>query len=327
MAGSSFGELFRITTWGESHGPAIGVTIDGCPAGLKLVSDDIQNIVNERVPKDWVTSSRKEPDIVRILSGVFEDTTTGTPISILIENEDVRSDDYKTLRNVNRPGHGDFTYSAKYGIRDYRGGGRSSGRETVARVAAGAVAELILRELGIFVNASIKSIAGIEVDSPENEKSAKAYVEKMASKGDSCGGCIRCTVKNVPAGLGEPVFDKLDAMISHGIMSIGAIKAVEIGDGVKVATSVGSANNDMFCGETNHAGGIEGGISNGRDIVVRAYVKPTPSIASTVPGRHDPCIVPKAVAVVKAMVAITLVDALLRNSNARLENIKKIYEG
>lgn len=364
MAGNTYGKNFKITTWGESHGKAIGVVVDGCPAGVKISEDYIQEYLDLRKPgQSDFSTSRKESDKVEILSGVFEEKTTGTPISLIVKNQDQNSRDYSDISDIYRPGHADYTYEKKYGVRDYRGGGRASGRETVGRVIGGAIASLILREVGIEVSAYTKSIGDIEINydnfdeslltndlrMPDAEASAnaeKALKDAMENK-DSLGGVIECVVTGAPTGLGEPCFDKLDANLSKAVMSIGAIKGFEIGDGFEVAKMTGTTNNDSFTntdGEiskaTNHSGGILGGISDGDDIVMRCAIKPTPSIASeqktvdkdgnettiNVTGRHDPIIVPRAVVVVESMVAITLVDALFENMHANLENIKKIYK-
>ena len=364
MSGSSIGKLFSVTTWGESHGSAIGVTIDGCPAGLSLNESHIQQYLERRKPgQSEFTTSRKETDKVELLSGVFQGQTTGTPISLMVRNENHQSRDYQELAEVFRPGHADYTYQAKYGLRDYRGGGRSSGRETVGRVAAGAVASMLLSEFGITLISFAKAIGPILIPSedyhfdeiktnplymPNNSyaKKAQAHLQTAISTGDSCGGIIECMAKGMPSGIGEPVFDKLDARLATAIMSIGSVKFVEIGDGIKAVNALGSQNNDTFFSEdnriqkrTNHSGGILGGISDGSCLIVRAGVKPTPSISvpqSTVTstgkphtlsvhGRHDPCIVPRAVVVVEAMVAITLVDLLLQNMGSRLDYLRKIY--
>ncbi|MCR5430213.1 MAG: chorismate synthase [Eubacterium sp.] len=350
MAGSTFGKIFKITTWGESHGKALGVVIDGCPAGLDLSESDIQPLLDRRKPgQSEITTQRDESDEVEILSGVFEGKTTGTPISMIIKNEDHNSNAYDELKDVFRPGHADYTYDAKYGFRDHRGGGRSSGRETVARVCAGAVASKILAQLNIKVTAYTKSIGtiivpddGIDlsveniVNMPNKEYANKAFelINNKREENDSVGGTIECIVDGCPAGLGEPVFGKLDAELAKAVMSIGSIKGVEIGSGFDASTSTGSENNQ------GGAGGILGGISNGEQIKLTAAVKPTPSIAqeqSTIDkdgnevsieinGRHDPVIVPRACVVVESMVAITLVDALLENMSATLEKVKDFYK-
>lgn len=376
MSGSSFGKLFRITTWGESHGPGVGVVIDGCPAGLSLSTEDIQAFLDRRRPgQSKYTTKRNESDSVEILSGVFEGRTTGTPISLLVRNQDQRSRDYGNIATLFRPGHADYPFTEKYGFRDYRGGGRSSGRETIGRVAAGAVASLLLRELGITVRAYTKSIGPFSVEEkdyclsqitenslymPNNAMAEQAgeYIASLMEQKDSCGGVVECTADNLPVGLGETVFDKLDALLAQAVMSIGAVKGVEFGDGFAAAASVGSVNNDPFrsvqpetsalepaadeatiCKTTNHSGGTLGGMSDGSRLILRAAIKPTSSIARTqqtvdihgsnaeitVHGRHDPVIVPRAVVVVESMTAITLADLLLQNMSARMDHIKKIY--
>ncbi len=364
MSGSTFGNIFKITTWGESHGAAIGVVVDGCPAGVSLCEDDIQAFLNRRKPgSSKFTTQRKESDTVEILSGIFEGKTTGTPISMMIKNTSQRSADYSEIASYYRPGHADYTFDMKYGFRDYRGGGRSSGRETIGRVAAGAVASKILSELGIIVTAYTEAIGNIfismenfdlnearsnQTGMPDKEASAKAeqYLQECMENLDSAGGIVACCIKNLPAGIGEPVFDKLDANLGKAIMSIGAVKAFEIGDGVKVSAANGSTNNDAFCmingkveKETNHAGGILGGISDGSEIFIKAHFKPTPSIfqeqntincdgeniSIQIKGRHDPIIVPRAVVVVESMAAITILDLLLQNMTSKLDGIKKFY--
>ncbi len=364
MAGSTYGTQFKITTWGESHGKALGVVIDGCPAGVSLNETDIQAFMDRRKPgTGTLTTMRKESDKVEILSGVFEGVTTGCPISLMIKNEDQHSKDYDSIATVYRPGHADYTYDEKYGVRDYRGGGRSSGRETIGRVAAGAIAMKILKELGVEVYAYTKSIGPVEISYDQfdrnailhtasampdvnADKKAVAYVEEFRKDKDSTGGIIECIVKGLPAGVGEPVFDKLDANLAKAVMSIGAVKAVEIGDGVAVAHRKGSENNDVFTMEntkvmknTNHAGGVLGGISDGSDIILRAHVKPTPSISSLqrtvtkdgseidleIHGRHDPVIVPRAVVVVECMTALTVLDAMFANMGSQMDYMKKIY--
>lgn len=365
MAGSSFGNIFRITTWGESHGAALGVVADGCPAGLPLDTADIQAWLDRRKPgQTGISTPRKEADAVELLSGIFEGRTTGAPISMLVRNTSQHSADYSEIANYYRPAHADYTFDAKYGFRDYRGGGRSSGRETIGRVAGGAVAARLLQEFGIRLTAYTKSIGPIRIDMdkfdqeairstptcmPDRDASAQAeaYLADCMRNYDSAGGVIECAIDGVPAGLGDPVFEKLDANLAKAVMSIGAVKAVEIGDGTEVAARHGSENNDAFymkdgqaAKRTNHAGGILGGISDGSQILLRAYVKPTPSIFSpqktvnrqgedieiSIKGRHDPIIVPRAVVVVEAMAALTLADALLMNAGARLEHLKKIYD-
>lgn len=364
MAGSTFGKNFTVTTWGESHGPALGAVIDGCPAGLPLSEEDIQPFLDRRKPgTSAVTTARAEDDAVRILSGVFEGKTTGTPISLMIHNTSQHSKDYGNIAVSYRPGHADYTYDQKYGFRDYRGGGRSSGRETAGRVAAGAIAIKILQQLGVTVNAYTRSIGSIEINDaaidpayaqssilympdPEAEKLALDYIAKCRVEKDSVGGCIECRIANAPAGIGEPVFDKLDAALGKALFSIGAVKAVEIGAGIRSSKMRGSENNDAMSMQdgkvifkSNHAGGVLGGISSGEPIIIRAHIKPTPSIYQpqetitndrqntvlTIAGRHDPVIVPRAVVVVEAMCALTLFDLMLSNMGSRMEHLAKIY--
>lgn len=342
MAGSVFGTLFRITTFGESHGKAIGVVVDGCPAGLALSEELIQPYLDRRRPGvQSFTTSRREADRAEILSGVFEGRTTGTPIAILLKNEDQRSHDYGNIASLFRPGHADYTFDMKYGFRDYRGGGRSSGRETAARVAGGAVALLFLKELGIDIHAGIDAIGGMPYEESEE------VLSRAAADGDSLGGIISCRISNLPAGLGETVFDKLDADLAKAMMSIGAVKGVEIGDGFQAASLKGSENNDSMrmhdhnvVFTSNHAGGILGGMSTGGDISLRLAVKPTPSISLSqdtvtrngedtdlvIKGRHDTAIVPRAVVVVEAMAGLVIADHMLRNMTARLDHIIKFYE-
>lgn len=366
MAGSTFGNVFRISTWGESHGKAIGVVIDGCPAGLELSELDIQPFLNRRKPGQSIYSTpRNEDDAVEILSGVFEGKTTGTPISMIVHNKTQQSKDYSEIASYYRPGHADYTFDAKYGFRDYRGGGRSSGRETIARVAAGAVAIKILNQLGITFTTYTQSIGDISIDyskfdkneifnnklympDAEAAKLAGDYVVQMTKEHNSVGGCVEAIVHGAPAGLGDTVFDKLDANLAKAIMSIGAVKCVEIGDGIRVSTMTGYEDNDGFemnadnivTKTSNHAGGILGGISDGSDIILRATFKATPSILKTqktvnksgedievsIQGRHDPIVVPRAVVVVEAMTAITILDSLLLNMTATMNGICKFYQ-
>ena len=365
MAGSSYGTVFRITTWGESHGAGVGVVIDGCPAGLPLSEEDIQKYLNRRKPgQSKFTTQRKESDQAEILSGVFEGRTTGTPISILVRNQDQKSRDYSNIMNTYRPGHADYTFDAKYGFRDYRGGGRSSGRETIGRVAAGAVACKILESLGIQVMAYTKSIGPVSIPEqdydysvitdntlymPNNQyaEKASAYLEECIRSQDSSGGIIECRVDHMPAGIGETVFEKLDANLAKAMMSIGAVKGFEIGDGFAATKACGSENNDEFrmdgdkiVKETNHAGGVLGGISDGSDVIFRAAFKPTPSIAKSqetvtkdgenidlvIHGRHDPVVVPRAVVVVESMAAITAMDMLLMSMTSRLDLIQIFFQ-
>uniref|UniRef100_UPI00405606DD chorismate synthase n=1 Tax=Acetatifactor sp. TaxID=1872090 RepID=UPI00405606DD len=365
MAGSTLGTIFRITTWGESHGKALGVVIDGCPAGLELSEADIQAYLDRRKPgTSSITTPRKEADEVEILSGIFEGRTTGTPISLIVRNTSQISKDYSEIASYYRPGHADYTFDQKYGFRDYRGGGRSSGRETIGRVAAGAIACKILKEMGIEVCAYTRSLGPVEANVSTIDKStvlstttampdlkadaqAVAYLEEAKKRCDSVGGVMECIVTGVPAGIGDPVFEKLDANLAKAIMSIGAVKAVEIGDGTAVSTRCGSENNDAFRMQdgqvvkaTNHAGGILGGMSDGDTILVRAHVKPTPSIFSTqqsvnksgeeidiaIKGRHDPVIVPRAVVVMECMTALTILDAMMVNMSAKLESLVTFYQ-
>lgn len=346
MAGNTFGRLFRVTTWGESHGPAIGAVIDGCPPGLELSPPDIESELARRRPGVQAhASARREPDRVEILSGVFEGRTTGTPISLLIANRDVRSRDYDELAEVFRPGHGDITYLAKYGIRDHRGGGRASARETAARVAAGAVAKKVLDREGITALAYTVELGGVPAAfrdeafiwdnpffcaDPEAVAPMSARVEEVRRQGDSLGGIVEVRVRGCPAGLGEPVFDKLDAVLAQAVMSVGAVKGVEIGAGFAAARMLGSEHNDPILPggrfASNHAGGILAGISSGQEIVLRAAVKPIPSIAReqetidlagrprrlSIRGRHDLSAIPRIVPVLLAMVRLTLADFLLR---------------
>ena len=364
MAGSTFGTIFKITTWGESHGKALGVVIDGCPAGLELSEEDIQRYLNRRKPgTSNITTPRKEDDAVEILSGVFEGRTTGTPISLIVHNTSQISKDYSEIASYYRPGHADYTFDQKYGFRDYRGGGRSSGRETIGRVAAGAIACKILEQLGVKVTAYTRSIGNISINQEhfdkeailntktampdyEADKAAVAYLEEARSNYDSVGGCMECIVEGIPVGIGDPVFEKLDANLAKAIMSIGAVKAVEIGDGCAVSSRLGSKNNDSFRMEngtitkaTNHAGGILGGMSDGDTILIRAHVKPTPSIFSTqqtvnknneeidiqIKGRHDPIIVPRAVVVMECMTALTILDAMMVNMSAKMDSLENFY--
>ena len=341
MAGSTLGEVFRLTTFGESHGKAIGCILDGCPAGLSLSEDDIQPYLDRRRPGvQAYTTARRESDTVSILSGVFEGRTTGTPIALILQNEDQRSRDYGNIAGTYRPGHADMTYDAKYGFRDYRGGGRSSGRETAARVAGGAVALTFLAKLGISVSAHVVSIGGVPAGTEE------AILKEAAASCDSLGGIIECRAAGLPAGFGEPVFDKLDADLAKAILSIGAVKGIEFGEGFRAASMKGSENNDGFCLQegrimpvSNHAGGILGGISDGADLVFRAAVKPTPSIARLqktvtcdgrgidleIRGRHDTCIVPRAVVVMEAMTGLVLADHVLRRMGSTMDGILRYY--
>ncbi len=356
MPGNTFGSIFRVTTWGESHGRAVGCVVDSPPAGMELKEEDIQKELDRRKPGGKLSTKRKESDRVEILSGIFEGLTTGTPVSMLVWNRDARPEAYEPIKDLLRPGHADYTYLAKFGFRDWRGGGRASARETVARVAAGAIAKKILSIFNVEVVGFTREIAGVrcEINAGDFElkkifelaeknavrcpdaEAAKQMEEKVVeamSRGDSVGGVVEVVARNVPAGIGEPVFDKLDARLAYAVMGIPAVKGVEIGSGFSAARMKGSENNDpivlrngKISFETNNAGGVLGGISNGDDIVVRAAIKPTPSISMpqktvnvkkmeeseiVVKGRHDPCIVPRAVPVVEAMVALCIVDLMM----------------
>jgi chorismate synthase len=357
MPGNVFGDLFKVTTFGESHGQALGCVIDGCPAGLEISANDIEKELARRRPSK-AHGSRNENDTPEILSGVFEGKTTGSPIAIIVRNENQKSGDYDEIKDIYRPGHADFTWEAKYGLRDYRGGGRSSGRETLCRVAAGAVAKKFLALQGISVRAWTSSIAGIKTVSPgesdfdfeEIERNlfripsktgaekAAAKIEELQKEGDSAGGIITCLVTGVPAGLGEPVFDKLDSSLAAAVVSIGACKGIEFGAGFAAAKLKGSENNDLSCTDgsgkykTNNCGGILGGISTGQEVIFNAAFKPAPSIRKPqkafgkdgnikeieIKGRHDVCIVPRAVPVVEAMTALVLADFLLLSRCARV---------
>jgi len=345
MAGNTFGKIFRVTTWGESHGPALGAVIDGCPPGMELDVADIQKDLEKRRPgKGGSASPRKEPDQVEILSGTFDGLTTGTPISLIIYNKDAQSKAYNHLQNIFRPGHGDLTYLKKYGIRDHRGGGRASARETAARVAAGAVARKVLTESEISVTAYTVALGDVTTsrrnmeDIPKNRLCCpdvdaaarmEVLIDAVRKKGDSLGGVVEIMATGCPAGLGEPVFDKLDAALAQALVSIGAVKGVEIGAGFRAAEFLGSENNDAITPKgyrTNNAGGILAGISNGDAIIARVAVKPIPSISLEqdtlnldsepvkikVGGRHDISAIPRIVPVCEAMVCLTLADHLLR---------------
>jgi chorismate synthase len=351
MAGSIFGNIFRVTTWGESHGTAVGATIDGCPPGLELALDDIQHDLDRRRPGTGgpAASPRREPDRVEILSGVFEGKTTGTPISLAIFNKDAHSKSYEHLQKIFRPGHGDISYLKKYGIRDHRGGGRASARETAARVAAGAVARKMLASVGIEVRAYTVALGGIaterrdlaEIDQNPlccpDSATAVRMEEKIAAvreEGDSLGGVVEILVTGCPAGLGEPVFDKLDGELARALMSIGAVKGIEIGAGFAAAAMRGSENNDPIIPAgfvTNNAGGILAGISSGQDIIARVAVKPIPSIGKEqttinldgkpvkikIGGRHDISAIPRIIPVCEAMVLLTIADHFLRQKAIR----------
>jgi len=362
MAGNTFGQLFRISTFGESHGQAIGVIIDGCPAKLPIDMDFIQSELDKRRPgQSKITTQRKESDTVQVLSGIFEGKTTGTPIALLIPNEDQRSKDYSHNQDVYRPSHADYTYDAKYGIRDHRGGGRSSARETAARVAAGAIAKLLLKHYNIQVFAHVSAVGKINAPNLESEnldellalrednivrcadpataKQMIEYIEFIKKDGDTVGGKINCTIQNCPPGLGEPVFDKLHADLGKAMLSINAVHGFEYGSGFSGSEMKGSEHNDIFLVNgnapktlTNFSGGIQGGISNGMPINFTVAFKPVATImhnqqtvnaageASEIKGkgRHDPCVVPRAVVIVEAMAALVLADQLLRHRASQL---------
>ena len=366
MSGSTYGNIFRITTWGESHGAGVGVVVDGCPAGLPLTEADIQFFLDRRKPgTSRYSTPRKEGDQVEILSGVFEGKTTGTPISLLVRNTSQRSSDYSEIAGYYRPGHADMTYDMKYGFRDYRGGGRSSGRETIGRVAAGAIAVKILESLGIQLFTYTRSIGPVKIHPkrfrieeikenplcmPDKEAAmeAEAYLEGLMKEGDSAGGVIECVIRGMKPGVGDPAFEKLNANLGKAILSIGAVKGFEIGDGFAAAGARGSQNNDPYAYApdgslqklSNHSGGILGGISDGSDIIFRAAIKPTPSISMEqdtvnkenenirvrIKGRHDPVIVPRAVVVVEAMAAITLLDMLFASIPSRMDNLIRFFQ-
>ncbi|TNF34691.1 MAG: chorismate synthase [Gammaproteobacteria bacterium] len=347
MSGNSIGQLFTVTTFGESHGLALGCIIDGCPPGMALTEDDLQADLDRRKPgTSRYTTQRREEDVVKILSGVFEGKTTGTPIGLLIENTDQRSKDYGNIKDTFRPNHADYAYTQKFGFRDYRGGGRSSARETAMRVAAGAVARKYLRErYGVEVRGYLSQLGPITIDTvdwhevgnnpffcPDASKVAEmeAYMQALNKDGDSIGAVITVVAQHVPVGLGEPVFDRLDADLAHALMSINAVKGVEIGDGFAVAAQKGSEHRDEMTPQgflSNHAGGIVGGISTGQDIVARIALKPTSSIRLpgksintageavevATHGRHDPCVGIRATPIAEAMMAIVLMDHVLRH--------------
>ncbi len=348
MAGNTFGQLFKITTFGESHGPAIGVVIDGVPPLLELNEADIQKDLDRRRPgQSKITTQRQEADKVEILSGVFEGKTTGAPLALLIRNEDQRSKDYDNIKDVFRPGHADFSYFTKYGIRDYRGGGRSSGRETASRVAAGAVAKKLLAKHNVQIyvyTLAVADLAAKNIDFNVIEQNIVrtadaqvadamiAKIDEARKNGDSLGAVLECVIKNTPAGLGDPCFDKLNARLAQALMSIATVKGIEFGDGFSASQLKGTTNNDRFVlkgdrigTESNHSGGIMGGISTGEDILIRMALKPPSSIPTPqktlnvnkqeveviVKGRHDPCLAPRVVPVAEAMIALTLVDCMM----------------
>lgn len=355
---NSYGTLFRISTFGESHGPAIGVIIDGCPAGVEMDEGFIQSELDRRKPgQSKITTQRKEDDSFKILSGVFEGKSTGTPIAIVIENQDQRSKDYSHIQNTFRPSHADYTYETKYGIRDYRGGGRSSARETAARVAAGAIAKLLLKNAGVLVSAYVSQVGELKaphytqldltktedniVRCPDAATAEKmiALIDQVRLDRDTIGGCVTCVVKNTPVGLGEPVFDKLHAELGKAMLSINAVKGFEYGSGFDGVTLRGSKHNDEFYNDgtrirtkTNYSGGVQGGISNGEDIYFNVAFKPVATIMQDQPsvdkegketivsgkGRHDPCVVPRAVPIVEAMAALVIADFYLRARASKL---------
>ncbi len=365
---STYGTLFKISTFGESHGPAIGVVIDGCPAGLLFDTDFIQHELDRRKPgQSRITTQRREADEFEVLSGVFDGQTQGTPIALVIRNTDQRSKDYGHIAEQFRPSHADYTYQAKYGSRDYRGGGRSSARETAARVAAGAVAKLLLAQRGVQIQAYVSQVGTMKLDKPYTELNLSLaeensvrcpdpdmaeqmfqYIDETRKRGDSIGGVVDCVVTGVPAGWGEPVFDKLHAELGKAMLSINAVKGFEYGSGFAGAERYGSQHNDAFYTDdsgavrtkTNHSGGIQGGISNGEAIYFRTAFKPVATIMQdqdsvdvhgqpvTVSGkgRHDPCVVPRAVPIVEAMAALVLADMMLRNEAARVGQAAKQAE-
>ena len=355
---NSYGTLFRISTFGESHGPAIGVIIDGCPAGLEIDESFIQSELDRRKPgQSKITTQRKEDDTFKILSGVFEGKSTGTPIAMVIENQDQRSKDYSHIQNTFRPSHADYTYESKYGVRDYRGGGRSSARETAARVAAGAIAKLFLKKVGVDVNAYVSQVGELKaphysqldfsktedniVRCPDASTAEKmiALIDQVRLERDTIGGVVSCVIKNTPVGLGEPVFDKLHAELGKAMLSINAVKGFEYGSGFDGVTLRGSQHNDEFYNDgtrirtkTNYSGGVQGGISNGEDIYFNVAFKPVATIMQDQPsvdkegneaivsgkGRHDPCVVPRAVPIVEAMAALVIVDFYLRAKTSKI---------
>jgi len=363
MAGNSYGQLFSLVSFGESHGRGIGGVIDGCPAGITIDEDFIQAELDRRRPgQSKITTSRSESDRVELLSGVFEGVSTGTPIGFFIKNKEQRSKDYDNMKDVFRPSHADYTYTQKYGVRDHRGGGRSSARETIARVVAGAIAKLVLREMGISITAYTSSVENIAVTKPytalnfqeiENNavrcadpEVAKKMIELIAQvkkEGDSVGGTITTVVQGMPVGVGEPVYDRLEAMLAKGMLSINATKGFEFGSGFEGTKLRGSVHNDPFVvddkgihTQSNNSGGVQGGISNGEDIYFKVAFKPVATVLQkqktvTVDGqetildargRHDPCVLPRAVPIVEAMTAITLLDMLLINHAYQLPNQK-----
>jgi len=349
MAGNSFGKLFNLTTYGESHGPALGGVIDGCPSGIALDLEAIQNELNRRKPgQSKIVTQRKEPDTVAFHSGIFEGVTTGTPIGFVIKNTNQKSHDYSHIKDTYRPSHADYTYDKKYGLRDYRGGGRSSARETACRVVAGAIAKQVIR--GIDITAYVSGVGTMALGKSHNDldltqvesnivrcpdtamaKKMEDYIKEVRSKGDTVGGVVSCVIQNVPVGLGEPVFDKLHAELGKAMLSINAVKGFEYGSGFHGSTMYGSDHNDAFntdgSTKTNYSGGIQGGISNGMDIYFKVAFKPVATLIQEYDtidkegkvvkmhgkGRHDPCVVPRAVPIVEAMAALVIADFYLMN--------------
>lgn len=356
--GNSFGKRFIITTFGESHGTAIGVVIDGVPAGLKIDMDFIKSELDRRKPgQNQFMTQRKEDDEFKIFSGVFEGYSTGAPIGILIFNKAQKSSDYENIKDLFRPGHADFTYYQKYGIRDYRGGGRSSARESVARVAAGAIAKMMLSEIGISFRSGIFKIGDIEAKKidfeyakksqiyaldKDIEEAQKALIDEVKNNHDSIGGSAIISILGVPPNLGEPLYDKLDSQLAHAMMGINGVKAVEIGDGIEVSKLKGSQNNDEMNRSgflSNHSGGILGGISNGNEIIIKIHFKPTPSIfkpqktlniygnevVCELKGRHDPCVAIRGAIVAESMAALVIADMILLNMGSRIDGVKRYY--
>ena len=356
---NSFGQKFRFTTFGESHGLALGCIVDGVPAGLKIDLDFIQAQMDKRKPgKNEFETKRSEADTIEIQSGVFEGVSTGTPISMVLYNKNQKSKDYTNIKDIFRPAHADFTYFHKYGIRDYRGGGRSSARETSARVAAGAIAQLMLNQFGIKVQSGISQIHTVKSENldfehaPNSpifaldknvEEAQKEAILKAKNDHNSVGGVVTLKISNVPVGLGEPIYDKLDSKLADAMMSINAVKGVEIGDAIDSINLTGKQNNDEIRSNgfiTNHSGGILGGISNGEDIILKVYFKPTPSIFKeqktidihnnnvdfSLHGRHDPCVAPRGSIVVNAMAAIVIADMMLLNMGSKMEHLNVIYK-
>lgn len=354
MAGNSFGKMFKLTTFGESHGVAIGGVIDGCPAGLEIDLESVQNDLNRRRPgQSAIVTQRKEPDTVEFLSGIFEGRSTGTPIGFIIKNANQKSKDYSHIQDTYRPSHADYTYDEKYGVRDYRGGGRSSARETACRVVAGSVAKQILQKVSF--NAFVSSVGKIELQKdyseldfseieknpvrcpdPELAKEMEAYIKEVRADGDTVGGTVQCVIKNLPKGLGEPVFDKLHAELGKAMLSINAVKGFEYGSGFEGTKMRGSEHNDHFnkdgSTQTNLSGGIQGGISNGMDIYFKVAFKPVATLMQKQQtinskgeevemqgkGRHDPCVVPRAVPIVESMAALVIADFFLQNKSSKI---------